>query len=216
MSVSIGLGIFSAIIATILFNLGPVLQKKSLNNLEEISFRNIRSTLKLLFCNKRWMLGFLLQGIGGLFHKLAVNYAGVSVTQPIMALGFIILAFFAQKYLNETLSKGGKLAIVLLSIMPIFIVFADVSAVFFNFSNRVHLNGLIVVSIVFVIIFLFSISFSNRYPYLISVVTALSFGFGAIFLQTFMAYLVFQGLDLMHDIKEIVFFLFSSRSMLNG
>ncbi|MHA1377563.1 MAG: DMT family transporter [Candidatus Helarchaeota archaeon] len=121
------LGIFLAILAALVFSVGAILQKKGVENMAEIKFENIFDSVKVLFSNKIWVIGLILAIGGGVPYALAINYAGVALSQPLMGIGMLFVALFAVLYLGETLRMTEKIGITTLIIAPIFLSLGEVT-----------------------------------------------------------------------------------------
>jgi drug/metabolite transporter (DMT)-like permease len=120
-------GVVLALLATICFNCAPLLMKLALDRMEEIKAKNLWASLKRMFTNKRWLSGFAVNILGGILYFVALDIAGVTIVQPLLNFGFIILAFLAHRLFGEKLDRKAILAIVLLVMMPVFITLSQVT-----------------------------------------------------------------------------------------
>lgn len=103
---SIHVAIALAVIASVGFNVGTAFQKSAAVRLPKISFPPKRKTLHAFATNRAWMTAFLISVISeGCFLAAAAN-APISLVQPILGTGLIVLAGFSVFYLNEKLSAG--------------------------------------------------------------------------------------------------------------
>ena len=95
-------GVFLAIIAGSINNIGLVLQKKVVNEVsEEAKF--FRSLVK----KPLWITGLLMELIiGSVFFMIAQIYIGPALIPGLMAFGLIFLAIGSVKIVGETLKKG--------------------------------------------------------------------------------------------------------------
>jgi len=189
-------GIVLAIIATLDFNIMAIVQKRSLEKLDDIEMKNFFASLKLLLKDKYWVGSGLLAMLGGIPYTLALEWAGVSIVQPLMSFGFIVLVFFAKKYLGEDLNLLAKISIILMILMPIFIGAGNVS----NSTNDItqwdaqkqliiYILGIAGAGVVLWV-------GSKQYPILITLVDSCLFAMGAILGQAAIAYISFSGLSL--------------------
>jgi len=103
---SIYVAIALAVVASVGFNVGSAFQKSAAVRLPKISFPPKRKTLDAFVTNRAWMTAFLISVISeGCFLAAAAN-APISLVQPILGTGLIVLAAFSVFYLNEKLSTG--------------------------------------------------------------------------------------------------------------
>jgi drug/metabolite transporter (DMT)-like permease len=180
-------GILLALLATLFFNYAPLLTKMALNQIEEIKATNFWVSTKRMITNKKWLSGLGLTFIGGTIYLLALNIAGVTVVEPLLNFGFIVLAFMAYRLLGEKLDKKAKLAIIILIIMPFMISLGGVTpAVSIDESNMLWFS----VGCIFIISILFFIS--RKVAVLWAITTGITMGMSAIYTQWFI-YLFFQG-----------------------
>ncbi|TXT67129.1 MAG: membrane protein of unknown function [Promethearchaeota archaeon] len=135
--VTIILGILLALIATVCFSMGFVLQKKGLmQGLPELSFEEgLRSLAESFFeflTNKIWISGLLLGIIGWIPFIVAVGMVGILVVQPITSLGLIIFLISSVKILDEKVRPLEVYSAVLLGFAPILIAFSKISEITIN------------------------------------------------------------------------------------
>ena len=107
------LGVFFAITAGCVNQLGVLLQKKIINqHLDDPEF------LKSLTKNRVWVVGLLLQMIvgGALFYMLAQSFLGPALVPGLMSAGMIVLAIGSIMILGETLKKEELLGILFMMV----------------------------------------------------------------------------------------------------
>lgn len=193
-------GILFACFATVLFNIIPVLQKDSLDKMKEISFNRLGDSVKTMFSDKKWVFGLLLGLIGGIPYTLAVNWTGISVVQPLMNFGFIVLVYFANRYLGEKLNLLSKMAIGMMIVMPIFITLSEVSAPQTDITQSQTQLQLIYFLLIIIGIAIISWILAQKFPILYTLVTGLLFAMGAYSVQFVMSMITFSGYNLLTDI----------------
>ena len=87
---SIGLGALAAVIASMLFSVGLIIQAHEARDVPgEHTLR--LSLLTQLARRPRWLLGVVVIGIGFGFHVLALSAAPLTVVQPALAAGLLVL-----------------------------------------------------------------------------------------------------------------------------
>ena len=83
--------VFFTLLATVMFNLTPILQKDAINKMNEFKLSNVWSSLKAMFSDKKSVIGMLLGIGGGIPYIIALDLVGITVVQPIINVGFLIL-----------------------------------------------------------------------------------------------------------------------------
>jgi drug/metabolite transporter (DMT)-like permease len=197
-------GIILALIATIIFNFIPVLQKDALDKMAEVSFNKLWDSVKMMFSDKKWVFGLLMGLIGGIPYTIAVNWTGISVVQPLMNFGFIVLVIFANRILNEKLNLTAKAAIVMMIMMPIFIAFGDVSQPQNDISQPATFNSLLLFTGIVLLSIIVMFIFTKRFPILYTIITGFFFALGAYSVQFVMSMVTAAGYDLIPDIFIIL------------
>lgn len=202
-------GVIFALIATIMFNIAPVLEAEVLYQMREITFRNIRSSIKLMVTNKKWMLGFILGSLGAIPYFISVNYVGLVIVQPLMSMGLIVLVYGAKRILHEQLSVLAKISIGLMMILPLFLTLAKVSVPQTDLTQNSSQWSLIIFTIAICVIEVIGYLFSKRIPVLLAPLVGSIFSLGAILVQAFFSLISFSGYDFITDFELIVVNLFN-------
>jgi len=198
-------GIIFAIIAAICFNLAPVFQKEALNQMDfEVKFSNFFRSLLAMFTNKKWISGFLIGLLGGIPYIIAMDWAGLSVVQPVGNFGLIVLVIFGQKRLNEKLDTRGKIAIGLIIILPIFIGVSDVSNAQSDISDPSTMLIVLIFTGIILLIALGCFLLSKRNPIFLAGVVGIFFALGAYYMQAYTSMLAFSGYNIITDIGTIM------------
>jgi len=120
-------GVVLALLTTICFNYAPLLLKKGLNQMEAISTKNLLASIKRMITNRYWLEGIGVTLLGGVLYFIALNIAGVTIVQPLLNFGFIVLVIMARRMLGEKLDQKAKVAIAILITMPFFISLGQVT-----------------------------------------------------------------------------------------
>lgn len=110
-----GLGIAVAALATTSYNVGLILEKRALRRLPPIDARRAVALLRTVLLDPAWMIGFALMSCGLGFQVVALTLAPVSVVQPVIGSGVVILVALSAVVLRERLGRlelGCVLAVV--------------------------------------------------------------------------------------------------------
>jgi drug/metabolite transporter (DMT)-like permease len=104
--ISIHVAISLAVVAAIGFNVAAAFQKAAAVRLPKLSFPPERKAIRAFLTNGPWMRAFLLATISeGCFLVAAAN-GPISLLQPLLGTGLVVLAGFSVFYLKEKLSIG--------------------------------------------------------------------------------------------------------------
>lgn len=201
-------GILLAMTATSIFNLCPVLQKDELDKMKEVSMNNIWASVKMMFSDRKWVLGLILGVFGGIPYTIAVIWTGISVVQPLMNFGFIVLVIIAKKMLNETLSISAKVAIGMMILMPIAITLANVSNPVNDITQLPTQLALVIFVVVVLIIAVITLFLGKKFPTLYALSTGFFFACGAYSVQFVMSMLAFSGYNIFTDIPLVISLIF--------
>lgn len=126
------LGVFMAIGSGVLNNLGTVLNKKVVNDVNRASQERF---FRKLIKNPVWLTGTLLQlAAGSALFIIAVAWIGPALTPGLMALGLIVLAIGAVRIAGEKLGKEEKIGILLMIVGIFFLGYSNLSISIINFD----------------------------------------------------------------------------------
>lgn len=104
MTVTASAGIPLALLATISYNTGLILEKRALRGLPAIDARRVLSLARTLLSAPPWLAGFALMLCGLAFQVLALMSAPVTVVQPVLAGGVAVVLILSRLVLREHLS----------------------------------------------------------------------------------------------------------------
>src|SRR5215472_13578246 len=100
-----GLAVVVALLATTAYHLGLILEKRALANLPAIDARRALRLLRILLTAPAWLAGFGLMLCGFGLQVVALTLAPVSVVQPILGSGVVILLVLSRIVLRERLGR---------------------------------------------------------------------------------------------------------------
>jgi multidrug transporter EmrE-like cation transporter len=90
-----------AIAGALTLNWAIYLQKKAVTALPDIEFKFSWDTIKAFITNKPWLFAQSINVTGFVLYSIALALAPVSIVEPIIASGIVLLAYLAIKHLNE-------------------------------------------------------------------------------------------------------------------
>ena len=207
-------GIFFSILAATLFNLAPIIQKEALDKMHEISFSNMKKSLRVMFTNKTWLLGGIIGLSGSIPFILAMNLAGVSVVQPVMNFGMIILVIFGKKKLGEKLNKFATISIGLMVAMPFLVGLANVSNAQTDITETSTRNNMFIFTGIILFLILCCWISAKKYPIFLTGIVGLFFALGAYYMQAYMSMIAFSGYNFIQDLDSIILRAFTDTNIM--
>jgi len=99
-------GIILAVAATIIYNLGFILEKRALGRLPTIEAHRLRQLARTLFTAPAWLAGFLLICVGLVLQVLVLSLEPLTVAQPLQACGVVVTILFSRLMLHERLGRA--------------------------------------------------------------------------------------------------------------
>lgn len=107
------LGIFIMLASTTAMNIGTVLQKKAVDTLPPMEEQSVGSNVKGVVSNKLWLVGWVLTTLAMVLNMIALGQADMTIIQPLIGFGLVILVIFSHYYLHEDVSKFEIIGIIL-------------------------------------------------------------------------------------------------------
>ena len=116
-----GLAVVVALFATTAYHLGLIFEKRALARLPAIDARHAVRMLRTLLTAPAWLAGFGLMLCGFGLQVVALRLAPVSVVQPVLGSGVVILLVLSRIVLRERLGRV-ELACVLAMVAAIIVI----------------------------------------------------------------------------------------------
>lgn len=116
-------GIILALVATVVYNVGFILEKRALRRLPRISVRRVDKLVRTLVSSPGWLLGFGVIAVGLGIQIVALSLIPLSVAQPIQISGLALLVVFSAVFLGERASprEWAGLGVLALSLILIYL-----------------------------------------------------------------------------------------------
>lgn len=171
--------ILTTISATLLIQLGYFLWKVSADGQPKIGTAPGLVVAKALISDWRWTLGFLSTSAGWVLFVQATALGDISLVQPLMSAGDLLLVILAVVFLNERLVTVEWLGVVL-TVFGAVALSADAGESAMTGYAGHRLLGLIAVLLIAVIALLLGIRRSGRPEILLALVVGMCFGAGSI------------------------------------
>jgi drug/metabolite transporter (DMT)-like permease/uncharacterized protein YbaR (Trm112 family) len=98
-------GIAIALVATTIYNVGFVLEKRALTYLPAIDAHRIWSLLRTLFTAPGWLAGFAFILVGMVLQLVVLSLEPLTVAQPLQASGVVVTILLSRLVLRERLGR---------------------------------------------------------------------------------------------------------------
>ncbi len=118
-------GIPLALLATTAYNSGLILEKRALEGLPAIDVRRAVSLARTVVSAPQWLAGFALMLCGLAFQVIVLTFEPVTVVQPVLACGVVVVILLSHLVLRENLG-GGELTCV--AVMAVSVILLALSA----------------------------------------------------------------------------------------
>ena len=99
------LGIIIMLISTSIMNIGMVIQKQAVDKLPPFQSQSLKENLKAILASPLWILGWVMTTSGVVLNMIALGLADISLIQPLIGFGLIVLVIFSRFYLKESITK---------------------------------------------------------------------------------------------------------------
>ena len=124
-------GILLMLFSTSIMNLGFVTQKKAVDNMPPMEHQTLKNNLKSVLSNKLWMFGWVCFFIAIILNMVALSQAYMSITQPLIGFGLVVLILLSHFYLGEKITRNEIIGIIIAVIGVIIMgIFATASRIF--------------------------------------------------------------------------------------
>ena len=104
-------GILLALVATTAYNVGLILEKRALGQMAALNLRRVLRVLVSLATSRAWLGGFALMLTGLACQTIALTFEPVSVVQPVLASGVVLVLVLSRLVLRERLHGGDQAAV---------------------------------------------------------------------------------------------------------
>jgi drug/metabolite transporter (DMT)-like permease len=96
-------GIALALLATTAYNVGLILEKRALGEMPTLEIRRVMRVVVSLLTSRPWLAGFALMLTGLACQTIVLTFEPVSVVQPVLASGVVLVLVLSRLVLRERL-----------------------------------------------------------------------------------------------------------------
>ncbi len=187
--------ILTTLFATIAIQIGYFLWKVSASSLPQIGAAKTTDVIWGFVCHKKWMMGLIATIIGWFLFVKATGMGEISLVQPLMSVGDILLVLMAVIFLKEKLIawEWVGLFLTVFGAASLSLEAEIVSEVFINWMHSfIYLgcSGLILVSLI-----LFQRN-NNNQELILALAVGLCFGIGSVLTKMMTIYLHQKNLSI--------------------
>jgi drug/metabolite transporter (DMT)-like permease len=124
-TVTASAGIPLAMLATVAYNCGLILEKRALRELPAVDARRVVALARTLLSAPPWLAGFALMLCGLAFQVLALMSAPVTVVQPVLASGVAVVLILSRLVLHERLGTREYLCVAGMAVCVVLLALSD-------------------------------------------------------------------------------------------
>jgi drug/metabolite transporter (DMT)-like permease len=123
-----GVGVALALVATSAYQAGLIVEKRALVRLPAVDARNPVGLLRTVITEPAWLAGFALIATGLGLQVLALAKAPVTVVQPVLASGVVILLIASRLVLAERLGRSELICVAVMAVSVVLIALSATGA----------------------------------------------------------------------------------------
>ncbi len=128
MSAASEAGIPLALLAATAYNVGLVLEKRALGQLPALDLRRVPQMIVSLATSRAWLTGFALMLTGLACQTVVLTFEPVSVVQPVLASGVVVVLVLSRLMLRERLRAGETWCVAAIVVSVILLALSATSA----------------------------------------------------------------------------------------
>jgi uncharacterized membrane protein len=121
-------GIPLALLATTAYNVGLILEKRALAQLPMLDLRRLARVLVTLATSRAWLAGFALMLTGLACQTVVLTFEPVSVVQPILASGVVLVLVLSRVVLRERLRASEAWGVAVIAVCLVLLALSATSA----------------------------------------------------------------------------------------
>jgi drug/metabolite transporter (DMT)-like permease len=121
-------GIPLALLATTAYNVGLILEKQALGRMPTIDIRRVPRMIAGLLTSRAWLGGFALMLIGLACQTIALTFEPVSVVQPVLASGVVLVLVLSRLVLRERLHSGETWCVAVIAVSVVLLAMSATGA----------------------------------------------------------------------------------------
>jgi drug/metabolite transporter (DMT)-like permease len=141
-------GIALALLATTAYNLGLILEKRALGQMPTLDIRRVLHLLVSLLASRAWLAGFALMLTGLACQTIVLTFEPVSVVQPVLASGVVLVLVLSRLVLRERLRGNETWCVAAIAVAVVLLALSASGAQESHYANPRWMAAVMVPSIV--------------------------------------------------------------------
>jgi drug/metabolite transporter (DMT)-like permease len=121
-------GILLALVATTAYNVGLIQEKRALGEMSALDLRRVLRVIGSLMTSRAWLTGFALMLIGLACQTIALTFEPVSVVQPVLASGVVLVLVLSRLVLRERLHGGETWCVAVIAVSVVLLAMSATGA----------------------------------------------------------------------------------------
>jgi drug/metabolite transporter (DMT)-like permease len=110
------LGVILAVVATAIYNLGFILEKRALARLPAIDAHHAWTLVRTLFTAPAWLGGFVFICVGIVLQVVVLSLVPLTVAQPLQATGVVVTILMSRLVLHERIGRTELICIAIIAV----------------------------------------------------------------------------------------------------
>ena len=128
-------GILLALVATMAYNVGLILEKRALGQMPALDIRRVPHVIVSLLTSRAWLTGFALMLTGLACQTIALTFEPVSVVQPVLASGVVLVLVLSRLVLRERLHGGETWCVAAIAVSVVLLAVSSTGAEDSHYAN---------------------------------------------------------------------------------
>jgi drug/metabolite transporter (DMT)-like permease len=146
-------GILLALVATTAYNVGLILEKRALGQMPALNLRRVLRVIGSLMTSRAWLAGFALMLTGLACQTIALTFEPVSVVQPVLASGVVLVLVLSRLVLRERLHGGETWCVAAIAVSVVLLAMSATGAKDSHHANPGWVAAIMVPSAVVGLVF---------------------------------------------------------------
>jgi drug/metabolite transporter (DMT)-like permease len=141
-------GVPLALLATTAYNVGLILEKRALGRMEALDLRRVARVIVSLATSRAWLTGFVLMLAGLACQPIVLTFEPVSVVQPVLASGIVLVLVLSRVVLRERLRGGETWCVAAIAVSLVLLALSATSTEVGHYASPRGMAGVMVPSVV--------------------------------------------------------------------
>jgi drug/metabolite transporter (DMT)-like permease len=141
-------GIALALLATTAYNVGLILEKRALGQMATLDIRRVPRLVISLLASRAWLAGFAFMLAGLACQTIVLTFEPVSVAQPVLASGVVLVLVLSRLVLRERLRGNETWCVAAIAVAVVLLALSASGTEESHYANPGWMAAVMVPSIV--------------------------------------------------------------------